>query len=164
MVEEHSDGSICPSAPPLYSSSFNPDHGTEGQSHVRSNVPNLRSSSNNVIASSLSHSQKEQKSVLKLQSENLFYKLEQIEKEFKHYKKLKHKWNIFRNILHYSKYPLAVILDGLDIGLIFTGIGIPLAIVGAGITVGEVVGTNILEDTFVNVKIDKYHKKCKHIK
>ena len=44
-----------------------------------------------------------------------------------------------------------------------TGIGIPLAIIGAVITVKEVIGTNILEDTFVNVKIDKY-KKSKHIK
>ena len=69
-----------------------------------------------------------------------------------------------KNILHYSKYLLALILGGLDVALIFTGVGIPLAIIGAGITVGEVVGTNGFEDRIVNVKIDKYNKKCKHIK
>ena len=116
------------------------------------------------IYPSVSDSQNEQKSLIKLQSENLFNKLEQIEKEFKHYNKLKHKWNIFKNILHYSKYPLALILGGLDVALIFTGIGIPLAIIGAGITVGEVVGTNVFEDAIVNMKIDKYNKKCKYIK
>ena len=116
------------------------------------------------IYPSVSDSQNEQKSLIKLQSENLFNKLEQIEKEFKHYNKLKHKWNIFKNILHYSKYPLAVILGGLDVALIFTGIGIPLALIGAGVTIGEVVGTNVFEDTVVNLKIDKYNKECKHIK
>ena len=75
----------------------------------------------------LSISQMEQSALLKLQADNLFFKLEQIEKELKHYIKLKKKWNIFKNILHYSKYPFAVILTGLDIGLIFTGIGIPVA-------------------------------------
>ena len=116
------------------------------------------------IYPSVSDSQSEQKSLLKLQSENLFNKLEQIENEFKNYNKLKHKWNIFKNILHYSKYPLTLILGGLDVALIFTRIGIPLAIIGAGITVGEVVETNVFEDTIVNVKIDKYNKMCKHIK
>ena len=116
------------------------------------------------IYPSVSDSQNEQKSLIKLQSENLFNKLEQIEKELKHYNKLKHKWNIFKNVLHYSKYPLALILGGLDVALIFTGIGIPLAIIGAGVTIGEVVGTNVFEDAIVNVKIDKYNKKCKHIK
>ena len=89
--------------------------------------------------------------MLKLQADNLFFKLEQIEKELKHYLKLKKKWNIFKNILHYSKYPFAVILTGLDIGLIFTGIGIPVAIAGAGITIAEVIGTNVLEDSLVNI-------------
>ena len=42
------------------------------------------------IYPSVSDSQNEQKSLIKVQSENLFNKLEQIEKEFKHYNKLKH--------------------------------------------------------------------------
>ena len=75
-----------------------------------------------------------------------------------------YKWNIFKNILHYNKYPLAVILGVLDVGLKFTGIGLSLAIVGAGLTISEVIGTNILEETFVNIKVDKYHKKSKHLK
>ena len=113
---------------------------------------------------SMSQSENDQKGLLKLKSENLFIRLEQIEKDFKRYNKLKHRWNTFKNILHYSKYPLAVILGGLDIALIFTIIGIPLAVVGATITIGEVIGTNILEDTYINIKVNKYNKKCKHIK
>ena len=113
---------------------------------------------------SVSQSENDQKGLLKLKSENLFIRLEQIEKDFKRYNKLKHRWNTFKNILHYSKYPLAVILGGLDIALIFTIIGIPLEVVGATITIGEVIGTNILEDTYINIKVNKYNKKCKHIK
>ena len=73
---------------------------------------------------SLSQSENDKISLLKLKAKNLFIKLEQIDKELKHYNKLKYKWNIFENILHYSKYLLAVILGGLDIALIFTKIGI----------------------------------------
>ena len=47
---------------------------------------------------SVSESQNEQKSLLKLQSENLVNKLEQLEKEFKRYNKLKHKWNKYIQI------------------------------------------------------------------
>ena len=112
---------------------------------------------------SISQQATEDKALLKLQSENLFNKLDQLQKELKHYHKLKHKWNIFKNILHYSKYPLAIILGALDVGLIFTGIGIPLAIIGASVTIGEVIGTNILEDTIVNIKVAKYHNKTIHI-
>ena len=28
---------------------------------------------------------------------------------------------------------------------------------------GEVIGANILEDSFVNIKVNTYNKKCKHI-
>jgi hypothetical protein len=117
---------------------------------------------------SLSFSQNEQSALFKLQADNLFFKLEQIEKELQHYHKLKNKWNLFKNILHYSKYPFAVILGGLDVGLIFTGVGIPIAVAlavsGAGLTLAEVISTNVLEDSLVNIKLNKYETKCKHLK
>ena len=53
---------------------------------------------------------------------------------------------------------------GADIGLAFIPIvGIPLAIISTAVTLGEVIGANILEDSFVNIKVNTYNKKCKHI-
>ena len=81
----------------------------------------------------------------------------------KHYSKLKRKWNRFKNILRYSKYPFAILFAGADIGLSFIPIvGIPLSIITA-VTLGEVIGANVLDDSFVNVKVNTYDKKCKHI-
>ena len=115
------------------------------------------------IYPSLSVSESEKNSLQKAESDLLFYKLTQIEKELKHYKKLKKKWNVFKNILHYAKYPTAIVLLGGDIALAFTGIGIPVAIIGAGITIGELISVNVLEDTLVKNKIKNYDNHCKHL-
>ena len=116
------------------------------------------------IYPSVSSSQNDQHALLKVQCDNLFYQLNQIEKSFKHYKKLKHKWVILSRFLHFSKYPIAVILTLLNSGLIFTGVGIIPGIVGIGVTVGEVINSNVLEDTLVAIKINKYHNKMILIK
>ena len=82
----------------------------------------------------------------------------------KHYSKLKKKWNRFTNILQYSKYFIAVLFAGFDIGLSFIPIvGIPLEIISTAVTLGEVIGANVLKDSIVNVKVNTYDKKCKHI-
>jgi hypothetical protein len=56
----------------------------------------------------------------------------------------------------------------LDVGLIFTRVGIPIAVAlavsGAGLTLAEFIGTNVLEDSLVNIKLNKYENKCKHLK
>ena len=112
----------------------------------------------------LSSSQIEHQQILKLQADTLFLKLTQLEDKLKHYSKLKRKWNRFKNILRYSKYPIAILFAGADIGLSFIPIvGIPLAIISTAVTLGEVIGANVLEDSFVNVKVNTYDKKCKHI-
>ena len=112
----------------------------------------------------LSNAQTEHQQILKLQADTLFLKLTQLEDKLKHYSKLKRKWNRFKNILQYSKYPVAVIFAGIDAGLIFLPIvGIPLGIISTAITLGEVIGANVLENSFVNVKVSTYDKKCKHI-
>ena len=91
---------------------------------------------------------------MKLQVDTLFLKLS----------KLKRKWNRFKNILRYSKYPKPILFAGADIGLSFIPIvGLPLAIISTAVTLGEVIGANVLEDSFVNVKANTYNKKCKHI-
>ena len=82
----------------------------------------------------------------------------------KHYYKLKNKWNRFKNILQYSKYFSAVIFAGIDAGLIFLPvIEILLAIISTAVTIGEVIGVNVIENSYVNVKVNTYDKKCKHI-
>ena len=82
----------------------------------------------------------------------------------KHYSKLKRKWNRFKNILRYSKYLIAILFAGVDIGLSFIPIvGIPLAKISTAVTFGEVIDANVLEDSFVNVKVNTCDKKCKHI-
>ena len=112
----------------------------------------------------LSSSQTEHQQILKLQADTLFLKLTQLEDKLKHYSKLKRKQNRFKNILRYSKYPIAILFAGADIGLSFIAIvGIPLAIIITTVTLGEVIGANVLEDSFVNVKVNTYDKKCKHI-
>ena len=79
----------------------------------------------------------------------------------KHYHKLKRKWSRFKNILRYSNYSIDILFAGADIGLSFIPIvGIPLAIISSAVTLGEVIGANILEDSFVNVKVNTYDKKC----
>ena len=112
----------------------------------------------------LSVGQTDHQQILKLQADTLFLKLTQLEDKLKHYNKLKKKWNRFKNILRYSKYPIAILFAGADVGLAFIPIvGIPLAIISTTVTLGEVIGANILEDSFVNVKVNTYDKKCTHI-
>ena len=101
---------------------------------------------------------------MKLQVDTLVLKLSQLENKLKHYSKLKRKWNKFKNILPYSKYPIAILFAGADIGLSFIPIiGILLAIISIAVTLGEVIGANVLEGSLVNVKVNTYNKKCKHI-
>ena len=42
-------------------------------------------------------------------------------------------------------------------------VGIPLAISSTTVTLLEVIGANVFEDSFVNVKVNNYNKKCKLI-
>ena len=112
----------------------------------------------------LSVCQTKHQQILKLQADTLFLKLTQFEDKLKHYSKLKRKWNRFKNILRYSKYPIAILFAGAHIGLSSIPIvGIPLAIISTAVTLGEVIGANVLEDSFVNVKVNMNDKKCKHI-
>ena len=112
----------------------------------------------------LSSAQTKHQQILKLQADTLFLKLTQLEDKLKHYSKLKRKWNRFKNILRYSKYPIAILFAGADIGLSFIPIvGIQLAIISTAVTLGEVIGAYVLEDSFVNVQVNTYDKKCKHI-
>ena len=109
-------------------------------------------------------SQSNHQTILKLQAETLFLKLTQLEDKLKHCSHLKKKWNRFKTILRYSKYPIAIFFGGGDIGLAFIPIVlIPLAIISTAVTLGEVIGANVLEDSFVTIKINTYDKKCKHI-
>ena len=112
----------------------------------------------------LSSSQTEHQQILKLQAYTLFLKLTQLDDKLKHYSKLKKKWNRFKIILRYSKYPIAKLFAGADNGLSFILIvGITLAIISNTVTLSEVISANVLEDSFVNVKVNTYDKKCKHI-
>ena len=89
----------------------------------------------------LSSTQTEHQQILKLQADTLFLKLTQLKEKLKHYSKLKRKWNRFNNILRYSKYPIAILFAGADVGLSFIPIvGIPLAIKSTAVTLGEVIG------------------------
>ena len=82
----------------------------------------------------------------------------------KHYSKLQRKWNRFKNILRYSKYPIDILFDVANVGLSFIPIvGILLAIISTAVTLGKVIGANVLEDSFVNVKVNTYDKQCKQI-
>ena len=97
---------------------------------------------------------------MKLQADTLFLKLTQLEDKLKHYSKLKRKWNRFKNIVRYSKYRIAILFAIADIGLSFIPIvRIPLAIISTAVTFGEVIGANVLKDSFVNVKVNTYDKK-----
>ena len=125
---------------------------------------NLSDEQRSLYPNPLSVCQTEHQQILKLQADTLFLKLTQLEDKLKHYSKLKRKWNRFKNILRDSKYPIAILFAGADIGLSFIPIvGIPLAIIITAVTLGEVIGANVLEDSFVNVKVNTYDKKCKHI-
>ena len=40
---------------------------------------------------------------------------------------------------------------------------IQLTIIITAVTLGEIIGANVLLDSFVNVNVNTYNKKCKHI-
>ena len=63
----------------------------------------------------LSSAQTEHQQILKLQVDTLCWKLTQLEDKLKHYSKLKNKLNRFKNILRYSKYPIAILFAGAEI-------------------------------------------------
>ena len=127
-------------------------------------TPSLNQDQRSLYPNPLSVGQTEHNTILKLQADSLFAKLTQLEDKLKHYHKLKKRWNGFTNILRYSKYPIAIIFAGADVGLTFIPIvEIPLAIISTAVTLGTVIGANILEDNFVNVKVNNYNKKCNHI-
>ena len=127
-------------------------------------MANPNSKQRSLYPNPLSSSQTEHQQILKLQTDTLFSKLTKLEDKLKHYSKLKSNWNRFKNILRYRKYPIAILYAGGDIGLSFIPInGIPLAIISTTVTLGTVIGANVFENSFVNVKVNTYDKKCKHI-
>ena len=102
--------------------------------------------------------------VAKLQIENLFGKLGGLEKELKHYQKLMRRWNCIKNILHYLKYPVCALMLGGDALLLVTGVGAPVAIASSGLTLVELVGSHLIEDSVVRAKVNKYGAKVAHLK
>ena len=90
---------------------------------------------------------------------NLMMFHDSLVKQMKHYQKLKCRWNVVKNVMHYSKYPIGVAMIGGDVALTFTGVGIPVAIAGGVITAVELVGSNIVEDTLMKRKVQKYRQK-----
>ena len=109
----------------------------------------------------LSSAQTEDQQILKLQADTLFLKLTQLEDKLKHYSKLK-KYNKFKNIPQYSKYSVAILFAGIDARLIYLpNIDITLTIINIAVTL-IVIGADVLEDSFVTVKINTYDKNCKH--
>lgn len=90
---------------------------------------------------------------------NLMMFHDSLVKQMKHYQKLKSRWNVVKNVMHYSKYPVGVAMIGGDIALAFTGLGIPIAVAGGIVTAVELVGSNIVEDTLMKRKVQKYRQK-----
>ena len=106
---------------------------------------------------------KQDQQKLKLQAYSLFLKLSQLKDKLKQYSKLKKKWNKFKNILRYSKYPIAILFCGADIVLSFILIvGISLALI-----INEYHEKKLLvlmfEKSFVKFKVNTYVKKWEHI-
>lgn len=98
--------------------------------------------------------------VQKIRLENLLDKEKQIEVKLKHYKKLKRRWNIFKKIFHFGKYPIAVLQYLGDAALLLFPGTQPIGFIGIAVTTTELVGSNVLEDALLNVKVNKYAKKC----
>jgi hypothetical protein len=113
---------------------------------------------------SLDSSQNERNFITKLQTQNLFAKLGELEKELKHYTKLKRRWNRVKNVLHYCKFPLCVLMLGGVGALFLTGLGAPIAIASSGLTLIEVIGSHLLEDSLVRSKVNKHAAKAAHRK
>ena len=139
-------------------------HGSEILPSDEQRTPSLNQDRRSLYPNPLLVGQTDHQHILKLQADSLFLKVTQLEDKLKHYNKLKKKWNRLKNILRYSKYPIAILFAVADVELTFIPIvGIPLAIISTTVTLDEVIIANILVDSFVNVKVNNYNKKCKHI-
>ena len=124
----------------------------------------LNQDQKSLYPNSLLSLQTEHQQILKLQADTLFLKLTYSEDKLKHYFELKTKWNRFKNILRYNKYPIAILFSFADVGLSFIPIvGIPLAIINTVVTLTKVIGANVLGNSIVTVKVNTYDKVCKHI-
>ena len=109
-------------------------------------IPSFKQDQRSLYPNPLLASQSNHQTILKLQAETLFLKVTQLKDKLKHYSNMKKKWNRFKHILRYSKYPIAILFAGADIGLAFIPIvGIPLSIISTGVTLCEVIGANILK-------------------
>jgi hypothetical protein len=137
-----------PSAPPLPSFTF-ADAGPKGpvDTVLRTSAP--RENDNSAA-------------LLHLQTENLFARYKTLQKEFTHYTKLKRRWNLLNNILHFGRIPVTCGLGLADVALFITGIGAPLAVAGAAVTFGELL-SSIAFETFVGNKLHKYNSRIKFI-
>ena len=98
------------------------------------------------------------KEIQKIRLDNLLFKEKMLEDKLKHYKKIKRKWIILKNILHYSKYPISGIFIVGDLILILFPPTLIFAIGSISLTVGEIVCSNILEDSLLKIKVNKYKK------
>ena len=66
--------------------------------------------------------------------------------------------------MRYIKYPIALIFARADVRLTFIPVvEILLAIISTGVTLGEVIEANALEDSVENVKVNRCDNKYKHI-
>ena len=82
-----------------------------------------------------------------------------LEDKYKHYNKLKNKWNKLKTTLRYSKYSISILFAGADAGLAFIPIvKIPLAIIRTTVILDTIIIANDFEDSFVNVTINNYNK------
>ncbi len=82
-----------------------------------------------------------------------------MEFDLKRIRKCKKKWNILSNILHYSKYGIEVVTISSGAILLFFPLSMPVGIILIGISVVEVVGLNVLEDSLVKSEVNKYKTK-----
>ena len=53
---------------------------------------------------------------------------------------------------------------GGDALLLVTGVGAPVAIASSGLTLVELVGSHLIEDSVVRAKVNKYGAKVAHLK
>ena len=71
-------------------------------------IPSINQDQRSLYPNPLLASQSNYQTILKLQAETLFVKFTQLEDKLKHYSNMKKNLNIFKNILQYSKYPIAI--------------------------------------------------------
>ena len=98
--------------------------------------------------------------------ENLKLKESMIKEKYIHYKKLEKRWNIAKNACQVSGYILGSILETASIGLMLTGVGIPLALPLAlgSVGIAELSVTPLVSYGIINSKRLKYHLLTTYIK